>query len=148
MSSCFFCKLTKEIKKTGTCDSFIAELNNSYVILAGGQYFKGYCILFTKDHKEHLEKLPEKRQKELYADVLKAAGAVSKAFKPARLNYENLGNITHHIHWHIIPRYKNDPHKKLPIWQIPEKKRNIKLSDKEKRSRIELIKKNITKEYK
>ena len=135
MKGCFFCRTIKEIKK-GTFPDLIAELKNSYVVLASGQYFKGYCILFTKDHKEHLEKLPEKRQKELYADVIKVATAINKAFKPVRMNYENLGNITHHIHWHIIPRYKNDPYKKQPIWQIPERKRNIKISEKEKKKRI------------
>jgi diadenosine tetraphosphate (Ap4A) HIT family hydrolase len=143
--SCYFCKQIKEIKKTGSCHDFIAELKNSYVILAFGQYFKGYCILFTKDHKEHLGKLSEKRQKDLYADVIKVSNAIIKVLKPARMNYENLGNITHHIHWHIIPRYKNDPYKKQPIWVIPEKKRNINISDKKKSSRITLIKKYLNK---
>ncbi len=143
--SCVFCDKIKEIKRTGSCNDFIAELKNSYVILAFGQYFKGYCILFTKDHKEHLEKLPEKRQKDLYSDVIKAAAAINKVFKPARMNYENLGNITHHIHWHIIPRYKNDPNKKQPIWQIPERKRNVKISEKEKNKRIALINKYLNK---
>lgn len=143
--SCVFCKLIKEIKQTGSCNDFIAELKNSYVILAFGQYFKGYCILFTKDHKEHLGKLSEKRQKDLYEDVIKVSNAIIKVFKPARMNYENLGNLTHHIHWHIIPRYSNDPYKESPIWFVPEKKRDIKISAKEKLSRIALLQKYLNK---
>ncbi len=137
--SCYFCEQIKSIRKTGSCDGFIAEFKSSYVILGHGQYFKGYCILFTKDHKEQLGKLSEKNQKVLYADVITVAGAIDRAFKPARINYENLGNITHHIHWHIIPRYKNDPYKKLPIWQIPEGKRKGKLT----KFQLEEVKKKL-----
>ena len=131
--------MIKQIKRTGSCDGFVAELKSSYVILGHGQYFKGYCILFTKDHKEHLGKFSEKRQKELYADVIKVSNAIIKAFKPARMNYENLGNITHHIHWHIVPRYNNDPYKKQPIWLIPEGKRKGKLT----KSQLEELKKKL-----
>jgi len=136
---CFFCKQIKEIKKTGSCEGFVAALKSSYVILGQGQYFKGYCLIFMKNHKEQLGQLPGKKQKALYADVIRVAGAIDRAFKPARINYENLGNITHHIHWHIIPRYKSDPYKKLPIWQIPEEKRKGKLT----KSQLEDVKKKL-----
>jgi len=138
---CYFCECIKEVKKTGECGGFVKELKNSYVILGGGQYFKGYCILFTKSHKEHTHKLPLKVQMGLYEDMMRVTGALAKAFNPERFNYENLGNITHHIHWHVIPRYKKDKYKKLPIWQIPEKVRKGKLTDKQ----LKEIKKNIEK---
>ncbi|MFH1075143.1 MAG: HIT family protein [Candidatus Firestonebacteria bacterium] len=140
MKKCVFCKLIKEIKK-GKGRSFIAELKNSYALLAVRQYFKGYCILFTKSHKEHTHKIPMRVQKGLYEDMMRVAAAIDKVFKPARFNYENLGNSTNHIHWHVIPRYKNDKYKKLPIWQIPEKVRKGKLTAKE----VEEIKKKLKK---
>jgi len=140
MKKCFFCKAIVKYKKKVPCP-IIAELKESYVILAEGQYFKGYCILFTKSHQEHTHKLPMKVQKCLYEDMMRVTAAIDKAFKPERFNYENLGNITHHIHWHVIPRYKNDKYKKLPIWQIPEKVRKGKLTEKQ----VEDIKKKLKK---
>ena len=32
-------------------------------------------------------------------------------FRSVRINYENLGNQLHHIHWHVIPRYADEPEK-------------------------------------
>lgn len=143
MENCFYCDEVKKIKK-GTSKVFIAELKHSYVILhAGGQYFKGYCILFTKNHKEHTHNLPLNFQIGLYKDMMQVAAAIKKVCKPVRFNYENLGNICHHIHWHVAPRYKNDKYKELPIWQIPEKVRPGKLSEKEKEELIKKLKKQF-----
>ena len=118
--------------KKGKASQIFAELKESYVILAEGQYFKGYCILFAKDHEEHLDLLPKNRQLAVFEDVINTAGAIKKVFSPARFNYENLGNVTSHIHWHVVPRYKNDKFKKLPIWLIPEKIKKVKLTEEEK----------------
>jgi len=35
--------------------------------------------------------------------------AVQNAFKSVKINCESLGNFCSHVHWHIIPRYENDP---------------------------------------
>lgn len=43
--------------------------------------------------------------------------AVVRAFEPRKLNYEALGNGTPHLHWHLIPRYANDPHPNGPVWE-------------------------------
>ncbi|MCY7361546.1 MAG: hypothetical protein LH629_05685, partial [Ignavibacteria bacterium] len=43
--------------------------------------------------------------------------AVYNCFKPHKLNYELLGNICPHLHWHIFPRYLKDPSVKDPVWQ-------------------------------
>jgi len=44
------------------------------------------------------------------------AEAVYKAFLPRKLNYELLGNSEAHLHWHIFPRYQNDPIPQWPVW--------------------------------
>ena len=46
------------------------------------------------------------------------AEAVFNAFKPQKLNYELLGNTDHHMHWHIFPRYSNDPLPNRTVWNI------------------------------
>jgi diadenosine tetraphosphate (Ap4A) HIT family hydrolase len=44
------------------------------------------------------------------------AAAIKRELQPARINYECLGNQLHHIHWHVIPRYADDPQPTQPIW--------------------------------
>src|SRR5688500_5141176 len=84
---------------------FLADLRESYAVLADDRRYEGWCSLLLKDHAEHLHELPVGRQTRLFADVAKVAAAVNAALKPVRLNYECLGNLLHHVHWHVIPRY-------------------------------------------
>lgn len=39
-------------------DFFLAELRESYVVLAANQRYYGYSILLLKEHYEHLHMLP------------------------------------------------------------------------------------------
>ncbi len=48
------------------------------------------------------------------------AEAVFRAFGPRKLNYELLGNSVSHLHWHLIPRYADDPIPRLPLWSNPD----------------------------
>jgi diadenosine tetraphosphate (Ap4A) HIT family hydrolase len=32
------------------------------------------------------------------------------------LNYELLGNQVPHLHWHLFPRYRDDPEALKPVW--------------------------------
>jgi len=51
-----------------------------------------------------------------YEDMLKISHAVYSALKPDKMNYELLGNWGSHLHWHVIPRYRDDPWWGNPIW--------------------------------
>ena len=112
---CFACNRIAEIRR-GENPHFIAELSESYAVLADEQAYEGWCILLLKDHHEQLAALPLDRQSRLWDDVAKVAGAITRELKPVRINYENLGNQLHHIHWHVIPRYENDPQPTQPVW--------------------------------
>jgi diadenosine tetraphosphate (Ap4A) HIT family hydrolase len=51
-----------------------------------------------------------------YEDMLQISHAVYSALKPDKMNYELLGNWGNHLHWHVIPRYRDDPWWGNPIW--------------------------------
>lgn len=113
--SCYACDRIERIRGGGD-EGFIAELSESFVVLDAQQFYRGWCVLHLKDHEEHLAQLPFERQSRLWDDVMRVADAISKVLKPNRLNYENLGNTLNHIHWHVIPRYANDPEPLSPVW--------------------------------
>jgi diadenosine tetraphosphate (Ap4A) HIT family hydrolase len=127
---CFACNRIEQIRR-GENPHFITELSESYVVLADEQAYPGWCILLLKDHHEHLAGLSRERQAKLWEDVAKVADALTRQLKPVRINYENLGNQLHHIHWHVIPRYADDPDPKMPVWVRPQQERNIMLTPKE-----------------
>jgi len=56
-------------------------------------------------------------------DVSTIAKALHTTFQPDKMNYELLGNMVPHIHWHLVPRFATDPLWPRPIWSEdhPEK---------------------------
>jgi len=52
-------------------------------------------------------------------DLFRAQRAVLAVAEPDHMNIESLGNVVAHLHWHIIPRYRNDPRWGQPIWATP-----------------------------
>lgn len=116
----------------GTNPDFVATLSESHVTLADEQAYRGYCILLLKDHHEQLDALPLERQRRLWDDVTRVAAALRRETNPARLNYACLGNFVTHVHWHVIPRYDDDPEARNPIWVRPLSERRKSLPSSER----------------
>jgi diadenosine tetraphosphate (Ap4A) HIT family hydrolase len=108
----------------------ICELRESVVFLHEHQRYEGWCVLVLKEHAEHLVDLPLSRQVRLWEDVAQVAGAIVRGFSPRRLNYECLGNVAGHVHWHVIPRYAEpvDPEPGATVWVRPAAERNCGVS--------------------
>ncbi len=97
-------------------DLRIAELEHSYLILNRDQFFPGYTLLFTKNHVTELFHLEREARIGLMEEVSSVAKALYKVFNPAKINYELLGNMVPHIHWHIVPRFASEALWPRPIW--------------------------------
>lgn len=121
--TCYFCDEIKKIKDNHN-DKFVAELHETYVLLKSSKLFPGYCLVVAKEHCENLSNLRKEKQLAMFADVIHVADAVYPELKPRRINYECLGNSVPHIHWHVIPRYGNDPLPEGPIWNIDKSLRD------------------------
>jgi diadenosine tetraphosphate (Ap4A) HIT family hydrolase len=119
---CPICKRLPSLR-SGEDPALIAELDESFVVLADTQGYAGWCILLLKEHAEHLADLPIDRQERLFGEVAKVANAIRSVCSPRRLNYECLGNEVAHVHWHIVPRYPDDPQPTGPIWVRPPAER-------------------------
>lgn len=118
-------------------DLRIAELPNSYVILNRDQFFPGYTLLFTRTHATELFQLDREARAALMEEVSSVAEALYGIYRPAKINYELLGNMVPHIHWHIVPRFSSEPLWPRPIWSEPHEE--LILPPDEYRQRIETI---------
>jgi diadenosine tetraphosphate (Ap4A) HIT family hydrolase len=118
-------------------DLRIAELEHSYVVLNRDQYFPGYTLLFTKQHATELFHLDRAVRVGLMDEVSRVAEALFDLFQPDKINYELLGNMVPHIHWHLVPRHATDPLWPRPIWS--EAHDDLLLSPAGYRERVELI---------
>ena len=70
------------------------------------------------------------------------AQALYSQFKPDKINYELLGNMVPHIHWHLVPRFATDPLWPRPIWA--EAHEDLILAPEEYTQRIQLIRQALS----
>lgn len=115
----------------------IMELEHCYVSLNSDQFFPGYCFVFTKEHVTELFQLDAAVRGAVMDEVTRVAAALHAQFQPAKINYELLGNMVPHMHWHIVPRFTSDPLWPRPIWSEPHEP--LTLSPAETSQRIALI---------
>ncbi len=140
---CGICALIERIR-AGNFPDFVAELPRSWMILGDAQFYLGYCVLFAKRHVTEPHLMPRGEAHELLDEMLAAGRAISAVTHPLKLNYECLGNQEPHVHWHIFPRYADDPMRLQPVWLRPEAERKILLEDTSRREliaalRVELV---------
>lgn len=121
--NCLICERIDDIKQHKN-PYFIEELNTGYVVLGDYQFFRGYTLFLCKEHKKELHELDTDFRKQYLWEMAFVAEAVFGAFKPEKLNYELLGNTDSHMHWHIFPRYSNDPLPNRTVWGIEKEVRN------------------------
>ena len=95
---------------------FVAELETGYAVLADNQFYPGYTIFLAKRCVPELHDLPRAERSRFLEEMALVAEAAFRAFAPRKLNYELLGNSVSHLHWHIFPRYADDPNPAWPVW--------------------------------
>lgn len=85
----------------------ICDLSVSSLILFREQSHPGRCIVAYKDHVSELVDLSEEERNAFFADVARAAKAIHAAFHPDKVNYGAYGDTGRHLHFHLVPKYKD-----------------------------------------
>jgi diadenosine tetraphosphate (Ap4A) HIT family hydrolase len=119
----------------------IARLEQCFVMLNRDQFFPGYCFVFTRSHVTELFHLEEPVRSAVMAEVNSVAAALHDTLAPAKINYELLGNMVPHMHWHVIPRFTTDPLWPRPIWSEPHEP--VELTASEYAERIAQIRQKL-----
>ncbi len=91
------------------------------VIDARDPLYPGFTRVVWKDHVEEMTDLSPLDQQMLMQVVLQVETAQRTVLKPDKINLAAFGNMVPHLHWHIIPRWTDDPHFPQPVWaNLPE----------------------------
>jgi diadenosine tetraphosphate (Ap4A) HIT family hydrolase len=85
----------------------VCELKTGTVYLNKEQSKLGRCTLAYKDHIRELFDLPDEERNEFFADVAILARALSNLFNPDKINYGAYGDMMPHLHFHLVPKYKD-----------------------------------------
>lgn len=86
------------------------------IILVNDIFYPGYVRLILNQHIAEMSDLDETTASMIFSTLLKIERCIRSVFKPDKINLASLGNMVPHVHWHIIPRYKNDRNFPNPIW--------------------------------
>lgn len=111
----------------------VATLSVSTLFLEKIQTYRGHCVLlFDPYHATRIDELTADDWAALAGDIRAAQLALMTAFRPDHINVASLGQVVPHLHWHIVPRYVDDPRWGGPIWTTaPEEMRKVYLRDEE-----------------
>lgn len=107
MTDCLFCDV---VRNGGNAANRIAEFEHSVAVVHFQQTFRGRCILVLKPHYVDVLEVPDAVHAALNDDLRRLGRAVRDAYRPDRINYSNFGNVEPHVHWQLIPRYRDDGH--------------------------------------
>jgi diadenosine tetraphosphate (Ap4A) HIT family hydrolase len=147
-TKCPFCPMvaTLETAETYRADSGavsrrVALLPTAVAVLGADQYYPGYTLVIARRHATELYHLQDGESTAYFQDMLRVARAIDRAFSPRKMNYELLGNTVAHLHWHLFPRFADDPNPTRPTWEHAHSPRQ--LSDAEYARTIEAIQRHL-----
>ena len=86
------------------------------VVRVDDPYYPGFCRVIWNEHVREMTDLPPVQRQYLMSVVLAVEEVVRRLFAPTKINLASFGNMTPHLHWHVIPRWENDRHFPEPIW--------------------------------
>lgn len=84
----------------------IKDYKNWQVKLHHNQNYLGKCVLWFKGDEKDFIDLNEEEREEFFEITKKLKEVLKELFNPDLFNYLSLNNKTKHLHFHIMPRYK------------------------------------------
>lgn len=83
--------------------------------------YPGFCRVVFERHVREMTDLPAHERRHLMEVVFATEIALRELMRPDKVNLASFGNLTPHLHWHVIPRFATDPHFPQPFWGTPQR---------------------------
>ena len=104
MTNCVLCK--DEFKPEES--QLIWRGDDCRVVLVNDPDLPGFCRVIWNRHVAEMTDLSYGEREHIMALVFAVEEAVRHVMHPDKVNIAALGNMVPHIHWHVIPRFKDD----------------------------------------
>ncbi|MBQ7917104.1 MAG: HIT family protein [Firmicutes bacterium] len=136
-TNCAYCMENELLDKFGIK---ICELPTSKLYLFKEQSHPGRVIVAHKRHIGDMTVLTDEERNAYFADVAQVSRALQAAFHPDKVNYGAYGDTGCHLHFHLVPKYKDEYEWGGVFAMNPGEKT---LSDEEYAELIKKIKENL-----
>ena len=103
--NCAYCMKGDLVAKFGY---FCCEMESSNVYIFKEQSHPGRVIVAHKKHVSEIIELTDEERNQFFKDINTVSNAIHKVFNPDKVNYGAYGVTGHHLHFHLVPKYKDD----------------------------------------
>lgn len=103
--NCAYCMKGDLVAKFGY---FCCEMESSNVYIFKEQSHPGRVIVAHKKHVSEIIELTDEERNQFFKDINTVSNAIHKVFNPDKVNYGAYGDTGHHLHFHLVPKYKDD----------------------------------------
>lgn len=86
------------------------------VVLVDEPGYPGYCRVVWHAHVGEMTDLNGAERRHLMSVVFAVEAGLRACLGPDKINLASLGNQVPHLHWHVVPRWRDDRHFPHPIW--------------------------------
>ncbi|PHY05472.1 MAG: diadenosine tetraphosphate hydrolase [Alcaligenaceae bacterium] len=100
--------------------------------------YPGFTRVIWTAHVVEMTDLTAAEQTELLRVVLLVEQVQRTELKPAKVNLAAFGNVVPHLHWHVIPRWQDDPHFPQAVWAaLPQADAHAQAAQEVRRVRVQ-----------
>lgn len=96
------------------------------IINADDAYYPAFTRVIYQAHVKEITDLRPEQRHELMDFVYLVEEVQRQVLQPTKINLAQFGTMAPHIHWHIIPRFSEDPHYPDAIWSAAKYDQNHK----------------------
>jgi diadenosine tetraphosphate (Ap4A) HIT family hydrolase len=86
------------------------------VVLPDEPDVPGFVRVILQHHCAEMTDLDDEARRAMMRAVWGVERAIREILAPDKINLASLGNQVPHLHWHVIPRWRDDPWFPAAIW--------------------------------
>ena len=89
------------------------------VVLADEPDYPGFTRVIWQAHQAEMTDLADEARDHLMRIVFLVERVQRDRLAPDKINLASFGNMVPHLHWHVIPRWRDDRHFPQSVWSQP-----------------------------
>ena len=105
----------------------IWENSQLRVIDAADECYPGFTRVIWQSHVREMTDMRDEDRDTLMQAVWTVERVMRAVLQPDKVNLASLGNMVAHVHWHVIPRFRDDAHFPVAIWAAKKREAPVRV---------------------
>lgn len=97
-------------------EQVVLESGKWRIIPVDDLQYPGFFRVIWQAHVAEMTALSLPDRQEMMTVVFAVEQAIREVMHPDKVNLASLGNMVPHLHWHVIPRFRDDAHFPESVW--------------------------------